>query len=211
MLAELVVNPVHLAYGVMVVGIVFTFIFSRRKKGDLRTVSAGFVIPFVQLSNYICPRVPKSHLQVKKLENGKIMALPKEQQPGEIRAMLQRANEDTSVKLFAKLAEGAAKVQDKAGIDRKEKAHFAEPIEEMLQLTHNFVLCCEDLTRLDSKEKLEQFESYIYEQPKHRYMLMKRLPGTMNDKYSQLNTEYGDEMEELEKAEFEAMKNGKRR
>ena len=174
-------------------------------------MSAGFVIPFVQLSNYICPRVPKSHLQVKKLENGKIMALPKEQQPGEIRAMLQRANEDTSVKLFAKLAEGAAKVQDKAGIDRKEKAHFAEPIEEMLQLTHNFVLCCEDLTRLDSKEKLEQFESYIYEQPKHRYMLMKRLPGTMNDKYSQLNTEYGDEMEELEKAEFEAMKNGKRR
>ncbi|MGI6041163.1 MAG: hypothetical protein ACOYBH_02975 [Candidatus Alectryocaccobium sp.] len=211
MLAELVVNPVHLAYGVMVVGIVFTFIFSRRKKGDLRTVSAGFVIPFVQLSNYICPRVPKSHLQVKKLEDGKVMALPKEQQPGEIRAMLQRANEDTSVKLFAKLAEGAAKVQDKAGIDRKEKAHFAEPIEEMLQLTHNFVLCCEDLTRLDSKEKLEQFESYIYEQPKHRYMLMKRLPGTLNDKYSQLNTEYGDEMEELEKAEFEAMKNGKRR
>ena len=40
---------------------------------------------------------------------------------------------------------------------------------------------------------------------------MKRLPGSMNDKYSQLNTEYGDEMEELEKAEFEAMKNGKRR
>ena len=32
MLAELVVNPVHLAYGVMVVGIVFTFIFSRLKK-----------------------------------------------------------------------------------------------------------------------------------------------------------------------------------
>lgn len=211
MLAELVVNPVHLAYGVMVVGIVFTFIFSRRKKGDLRTVTAGFVIPFVQLSNYICPRVPKSHLQVKKLENGKIMALPKEQQPGEIRAMLQRANEDTSVKLFAKLAEGAAKVKDKAGIDRKEKVHFAEPVDEMLQLTHNFVLCCEDLTRLDSKEKLEQFERYIYEQPKHRYMLMKRLPGSMNDKYSQLNTEYGDEMEELEKAEFEAMKNGKRR
>ena len=211
MLAELVVNPVHLAYGVMVVGIVFTFIFSRRKKGDLRTVTAGFVIPFVQLSNYICPRVPKSHLQVKELEDGKVQALPKEQQPGEIRAMLQRANEDTSVKLFAKLAEEAAKVQDKAGIDRKEKTHFAEPVDEMLQLTHNFVLCCEDLTRLDSKEKLKQFESYIYEQPKHRYMLMKRLPGSMNDKYSQLNTEYGDEMEELEKAEFEAMKNGKRR
>ena len=181
MLAELVVNPVHLAYGVMVVGIVFTFIFSRRKKGDLRTVTAGFVIPFVQLSNYICPRVPKSHLQVKELEDGKVQALPKEQQPGEIRAMLQRANEDTSVKLFAKLAEEAAKVQDKAGIDRKEKAHFAEPVDD------------------------------IYEQPKHRYMLMKRLPGSMNDKYSQLNTEYGDEMEELEKAEFEAMKNGKRR
>ncbi len=207
MVAEFVFNPVHLAYGIMVVGIIFTFVLSRRKKGDLRTTAGEFVIPFVKLSNFICPKVPKNHLQVKEETDGKIRVLPEEQQSGEIRAMLTRANDDTSVKLFAEMAEGANKVRDMAGINRRDKYQFVEPIDEMLNLTHNFVLCCEDLSRLDTKEKLKLFESYIYEQPKHRYLLMKRLPGSMNRQYQELNTEYADEMEKIELAEYEARKN----
>ena len=205
-LAEIKINPVHVAYAVMIIGVMFTFLFYQRQKKDLRTVAADFVFPFVKLSNFICPKQPKNHLLTEELPDGSIRALPPEQQSGEIRAILARANEDTSVKLFSDLVDASDEMSSKAGFNRTDKVQFAEPIREMLLLTHNFLQCCEDLSRLDSKEKLEQFESYLYEQPKHRMLLIKRIPGAMAEEYRQLNTAYTEEMEEIERAEYEAAK-----
>ena len=51
-------NPIHLAYAVMMVGVIFSFVLSKNVKKDMRGSSDDFAIPFVKLSNYICSTPP---------------------------------------------------------------------------------------------------------------------------------------------------------
>ena len=107
------------------------------------------------------------------------------------------------------MRDASEKLDQQAGINRTNKAQFAEPIREMLYLTHTFLCGCENLNTLDTKEKLNDFESYLHEQPQHRFLLMKRLPGSRNSEYQELNAAYADEMETLEREEIEAARNRK--
>lgn len=74
-------SGIHLAYGVMVIGIIFCFVISRNQKKEMRKAVDAFAFPFVRISNYISPTVPENHLAVEKQENGVIRVLPPEQQP----------------------------------------------------------------------------------------------------------------------------------
>ena len=163
----------------------------------------AFAFPFVRISNYISPTVPENHLAVEKQENGVIRVLPPEQQPGAIRAIMKRANEEIPVKLFAEMADAADEVKRLAGINRTRKAQFADPVEEILLLTHTFLTGCEDVRRMDTTEKVEQFESFLQEQVKYRMILLRRISGGSAEKYRELNRVYAREMEMLEKKEGE--------
>ena len=96
-------NVVHLAYAVMIFGCVMTFILSKNKKKDTRKAADAFAFPFVKLSNYISPTTPAARLAVEELGDGKVRALPLEEQPEPIRFIIKRANTQKSVDLFAEL------------------------------------------------------------------------------------------------------------
>ena len=196
-------SGIHLAYGVMVIGIIFCFVISQNQKKEMRKAVDAFAFPFVRISNYISPTVPENHLAVEKQENGEIRVLPPEQQPGAIRAIMKRANEETPVKLFAEMADAADEVKRLAGINRTRKAQFADPVEEILLLTHTFLTGCEDVRRMDTTEKVEQFESFLQEQVKYRMILLRRISGGSAEEYRELNRVYAREMEMLEKKEGE--------
>ena len=196
-------SGIHLAYGVMVIGIIFCVVISRNQKKEMRKAVDAFAFPFVRISNYISPTVPENHLAVEKQENGVIRVLPPEQQPGAIRAIMKRANEETPVKLFAEMADAADEVKRLAGINRTRKAQFADPVEEILLLTHTFLTGCEDVRRMDTTEKVEQFESFLQKQVKYRMILLRRISGGSAEEYRELNRVYAREMEMLEKKEGE--------
>ena len=192
-------SGIHLAYGVMVIGIIFCFVISRNQKKEMRKAVDAFAFPFVRISNYISPTAPENHLAVEKQENGVIRVLPPEQQPGAIRAIMKRANEETPVKLFAEMADAADEVKRLAGINRTRKAQFADPVEEILLLTHTFLTGCEDVRRMDTTEKVEQFESFLQKQVKYRMILLRRISGGSAEEYRELNRVYAREMEMLDK------------
>ena len=196
-------SGIHLAYGVMVIGIIFCFVISQNQKKEMRKAVDAFAFPFVRISNYISPTAPENHLAVEKQENGVIRVLPPEQQPGAIRAIMKRANEETPVKLFAEMADAADEVKRLAGINRTRKAQFADPVEEILLLTHTFLTGCEDVRRMDTTEKVEQFESFLQKQVKYRMILLRRISGGSAEEYRELNRVYAREMEMLEKKEGE--------
>ena len=107
------------------------------------------------------------------------------------------------MKLFAEMEDAADEVKRLAGINRTRKAQFADPVEEILLLTHTFLTGCEDVRRMDTTEKVEQFESFLQEQVKYRMILLRRISGGSAEEYRELNRVYAREMEMLEKKEGE--------
>lgn len=200
-------NVIYLAYGVMIVGMMFCFVLSRRRKKDIRKECDGFVFPFVSLSNYVCPNTLAEELAVETTEEGAVRALPLERQPEAIRFVAKRANADKSVKLFAQMVSAADRVTKAAGVNRTQKLQFSEPINEILTMTHTFLEGCEDMRTIDSMEKKRAFDSFTREQVQHRMMLLKRISGAASDDYRKQNHNYAAEMEAIERAEDEARRN----
>ena len=90
-------NPIHLAFAVMIIGVVFTFVLSKQEIKRLRTLTDAFAIPFVKLSNYIAPQKPVSVLVIEKLESGGIKPLPTEEQSREMQGIFKRAGNNKTV------------------------------------------------------------------------------------------------------------------
>ena len=200
-------NVVHLAYAVMVFGCVMTFIFSRNKKKETRAAADAFAFPFVKLSNYIAPTAPAARLAVEELGDGKVRALPLEQQPEPIRFIIKRANTQKSVDLFAELVAAEEEVAKQTRRSRFEKSEFLLPINELLMMTHTFLVGCENLETINTEERRQQFDSYLQDQVKHRMVLLKRIQGISGDEYRKYNKAYAAEMEKMEQEEMEAKRN----
>ena len=200
-------NVVHLAYAVMVFGVVMTFIFSRNKKKETRAAADAFAFPFAKLSNYISPTAPAARLAVEELGDGKVRALPLEQQPEPIRFIIKRANTQKSVDLFAELVAAEDEVAKQTRRSRFEKREFLLPINELLMMTHTFLVGCENLETVCTEERRQQFDSYLQDQVKHRMVLLKRIQGISGDEYRKLNKVYAAEMEKMEQEELEAKRN----
>lgn len=204
MLLLLAFNPIHLAYGVMIIGVVFCYVMSRNQNKDMRKAVDEFALPFVRLSNYISPAPPAKGLTVEELGEGRVRPLPAEQQSGAMRAVMKRANEEESVKLFAQMVEAADEIVRQAGINRTKKSQFAQPVNEILNMTHTFLVGCENPATIDTEEKKAQFDSFLLEQVKHRMVLLHRIRGGTAEEYRELNRQYAREMEEQERQEIEA-------
>jgi hypothetical protein len=106
--------------------------------------------------------------------------------------------------MFSELTDAYEELEKEVGHHRTYRSQFCDPLYSLLELTHTFLEGCEDLSRINTREKLKAFESYLFEQPKHRMVLIKRIPGSMADEYRDLNQAYQTEMEEIERAEQEA-------
>ncbi len=197
-------NPIHLAYAVMVIGIIFCFVASRNLNKDMRKEVDSFALPFVRLSNYICPTPPDKGIQVEQLGGGRVRVLPPEQQSETIRNVMRRANKEKSVKLFADMVEAADSVVRQAGINRTKKSQFAQPVNEILHMTHTFLVGCENPATIDTEEKREQFDSFLMKQVDHRMVLLRRIRGGTANEYRELNKVYAREMEAREKEEEQA-------
>ena len=200
---------IHLAYGVMIAGIILCFLFSRNHQRDLRKAANEFAFTFVKLSNYISPKPPRAQLQVEALPDGKIRPLPVQQQPEAIRKIFERANAPESVELFAQLDAAAELVSKRASINRTHKAQFQAPVDQLLLMTHTFLVGCENLETIDTPEKKAAFDSFLMEQPQHRMLLIKRITGDMAEDYRTLNKRYASEMERIEAQERQTRKGAK--
>lgn len=203
-------NPVHLAYAVMIIGVIFCFVASRNQNKDIRKAVDAFALPFVRLSNYISPTPPAEGLRVAQTGDGKVRVLPPEQQPENICNVMRRANKDKSVKLFADMVEAADEVAQQAGINRTRKSQFAQPVHDILHMTHTFLVGCEDPATIDTEEKKKQFDSFLMEQVDHRMVLLHRIRGITADEYRELNKVYAKEMEAREQAEQKARRGKKK-
>ena len=205
------INPIHAAYAVMVIGMVFCFIASRKKTKGIRSGADEFVFLFAELSNYIAPNPPKEGLRTEDLGGGKVRPLPMEEQPHALRDIIKRANASKSVRLYSLLVDAENEVKELAGKNRTYKAQFYTPIRQIFLMTHVFLNGCENLQTIDTEKKLEQFNSFLLEQVDHRMVLLKRISGERSEDYQKLNKVYADEMEAREKEEIEAKMKGRRK
>lgn len=201
------INPVHVAYAVMVVGVMLCFLFSGKHKRELRLAADHFAIPFVKLSNYISPGATMNGIAVDRPGGDRICGLPLEKQPGSIRAIMKRANEEIPVQLFAEMVDAANEMERLTGRSKTEREQFGDPIQELLLMTHTFLTGCENPKNIDSPEKKKQFDSFLQNQLAHRMVLLKRISGGMSAEFQALNQAYEDEMEKLELEEMEQRRN----
>lgn len=199
---------IRLAYGVMIVGIILCFVFSRNHEKDVRRAATQFAFAFAKLSNFISPKPPKEGLLVRELPGGGVSPLPLEEQPEAIRRVVERANASQSVNRFAELDAAAEQVSRRVSANRTHKTQFQAPIDRLLLLAQNFLRGCEDLSYIDSQERKADFDSFLMEQPAHRMVLLKRISGESAEEYRKLNKRYADEMERMEAEELEEKKQG---
>lgn len=199
-------NPIHLAFAVMIVGVVFTFVLSKQEIKRLRTLADAFAIPFVQLSNYIAPQKPVSALAIEKSESGGIKPLPIEEQSKEMQGIFKRAGNNKAVKLFREMVEAEDALKKAAGKNRRKCYQFADPVARILYMTHTFLTGCENLSGIDTESKLEEFNSFLNEQVEHRMTLLRLINGSLADEYRKLNKVYAAEMEEIERKQMSFMK-----
>ena len=198
------INPIHIAYGVMIIGMMFCFIASRKKTKGVRNGADEFVFLFAEISNYVSPNPPKEGLRVENLGGGRVKPLPLEQQPHEVRDIIKRANANKTVNLYALLMDAESEMKEIAGKNKTYTAQFYTPIRQVYLMTHVFLNGCENLKNIDTETKLEQFNSFLLEQVDHRMMLLKRISGEKAEAYRRLNKVYAAEMEAREKEEMEA-------
>lgn len=194
-------NPVHLAFAVMIIGVLFTFILSKKELKQLRALADVFAIPFVKLSNYIAPHKPINTLLLETSETGSIKPLPLEAQPKEICDIIKRAGNTKAVKLFQEMVEAEDALKKAAGKNRRKCYQFADPVAHILYMTHTFLTGCENLACIDTERKYEEFNSFLTEQVRHRMTLLRLISGSLADEYRTLNTVYATEMEEIERGQ----------
>lgn len=198
-------NPIHLAFAVMIIGIVFTFVLSKQEIKRLRTLADAFAIPFVKLSNYIALQKPISSLLIEKTETGSIKPLSAEEQSKEMQSIFKRAGNNKAVKLFREMVEAENELKKAAGKNRRKCYQFADPVARILYMTHTFLTGCENLTLIDTENKLEEFNSFLNEQVQHRMTLLRLINGSLADEYRELNKVYAAEMEQIEREQTSSM------
>ena len=198
-------NPVHLAFAVMIIGVIFTFVLSKKEIKQLRSLTDSFAIPFVKLSNYIAPQKPASSLLTEKTESGSIRPLPVEGQSKEIREIIKRAG-NTKVKLFREMVEAEDALKEAAGKNRRKCYQFADPVARILYMTHTFLTGCENLALIDTESKLDEFNSFLNEQVQHRMTLLRLISGSLAEEYRTLNRVYAAEMEQIEREQMPFIK-----
>ena len=191
-------NPIHFAFAVMIIGIVFTFVLSKKEIKRLRTLADAFAIPFVKLSNYVMPQKTVSVLLIEKTETGNIKPLPIEEQSKEMQDIIKRAGNNKAVKLFQEMVEAEDTLKKAAGKNRRKCYQFADPVARILYMTHTFLTGCENLAVINTENKLEEFNGFLHEQVQHRMTLLRLINGSLADEYRQLNKVYAAEMEQIE-------------
>lgn len=200
-------NPIHLAFAVMIIGVVFTFVLSKQEIKRLRTLADAFAVPFVKLSNYITPQKPISALAIEKSESGEIKPLPIEEQSKEMQGIFKRAGNNKAVKLFRQMVEAEDALKQAAGKNRRKCYQFADPVARILYMTHTFLTGCENLALIDTESKLEEFNGFLHDQVQHRMTLLRLINGSLADEYRELNKVYAAEMEEIERKQMGTSKN----
>ena len=199
-------NPVHLAFAVMIIGVVFTFVLSKKEIKRLRTLADFFAIPFVKLSNYIAPQKPVSSLLIERTGTDCIKPLPAEEQSKEMQSIFKRAGNNKAVKLFREMVEAEDALKKAAGKNRRKCYQFADPVARILYMTHTFLTGCENLAVIDTESKLEEFNGFLNEQVQYRMTLLRLISGSLADEYRALNTVYAAEMEQIEREQMPFMK-----
>ncbi len=195
---------IRLAYGIMIVGAILCFAFSKNHQRDLRRAANEFALAFVKLSNFVCPKPPREGLRVRALPGGGVEALPLAEQPEGIRRLAERANAPEAVELFAQADAAAALVSRRSSFNRTQRAQFQEPVDRLLLLAQTFLRGCENLGTVNTEQRRADFDSFLFEQPQHRMVLIKRITGDLADEYRSLNKRYAAEMERIEAEEQEA-------
>jgi len=191
----------------MLVGMIFTFVASRKQGKNIRKAVDAFAIPFAKLANYMIPVPSREKLLTEKTANGEIHILPLEQQPENVKTAFSLVNNNMPVRLYNEMLTACSEVDNLAGINRTRKRQFSQPINEYLSITHIFLTGCENPNNLDTEEKVEKFNSYLTNQAKYRYEIMKRISAESGDDYRSANKKYQTELEELEKEEREKKRN----
>ena len=154
------------------------------------------------MSNHISPGPPGAGLSFRKTGPDRIEVLSADAQPREMRAIIQRANDKESVRLFAALTKAAERLDAECGRDRTNRSQFYEPLREILEDAHAFLTGCEDLSRIDTREKQKRFERFLFDQVHYRMVLLRRISGARAEDYRKANAEYAAQMEEQERKEW---------
>ncbi|HIV17551.1 MAG TPA: hypothetical protein IAB17_06130 [Candidatus Alectryocaccobium stercorigallinarum] len=202
------VNPIAVAYVVMVVGILFFFIYNKKKTREIRLLCNGFAGEFAKLSNNIIGGKRGIELRYHSTGGGGRVKAD-ERQSEKLTSMMKRALEPVCVEGYAKLLDYAEQIDHRTYRSKTHRQQFNKPVDDIYNMTYVFLNGCQDISTVDTKEKAEQFNSFINDQVKHRMTLLRLISGDYGDEYRKLNTWYYDEMVAEEHAQMEKrMKRG---
>lgn len=203
-------NPVILAYVMMGLGIFLTAAFYRKRETEVRLKATEFAFAFAKLSNYVSPEPLKNELRWETSTGDEVRVFPAEEQPGGIRTLMNKVREEEAEKLYAEMVQSSTELDRMAGKNRTLRQQFADPVRELLEMTHTFLRICEERGGRYTKEELEQFRKFAFGQVALRMLLLKRISGLKAEEYRMLNTVYQKEMEEEEEKEWETRRSGKK-
>lgn len=195
-------NPIAVAYCVMVAGIVFFFIYNKKKTREIRLICNGFAEEFAKLSNNIIGGKRDVTLRYQPVGNSGSVK-PDEKQSEKLNGMMKRALEPVCVEGYARLLDYAEKIDHRTFRSKTHRQQFYKPTDDIYNITYTFLNGCQDISTIDTQEKAEQFNSFLNDQVKHRMALLRLISGDFADKYRNLNAYYADKMVAIEREQAE--------
>ncbi|WP_459129732.1 hypothetical protein [Guggenheimella bovis] len=195
------INPVQIAYVVMIAGMVFTYLFIKKNNRDLREGADEFAFAFIELTNYLMPERVKQGLSVRTDASGKLEPVRLENQSEMIRAIIERARTVKAEACYMKMYQASENIDQLTKRSKRNQTDFSDPIYQILVDTQTFLSHCEDLTTIRSKKEKKEFDSFLFGQVDYRMILLKRISGKRAEEYRKVNSKYIEEMSQIEKKE----------
>ena len=187
---------IRIAYGVMILAVVLSFLFSKKQQRQVRLTCNRFAFAFVKISNYVCADPKGTRLAVENKGTGKAQVLPMEDQPEKIRIAMERALSDKVVALYREMSQAQEELDRQCSRSKRLKRQFSEPIEQMFGVARAFLLGCEHPEILAGETERQGFDEFLSRQLHYRKELLKRISGDAGPEFAKLNHKYDMKAEE---------------
>lgn len=161
---------VRLLYGVVIIAVVFVLFLGKKQERMVRHAADAFALAFLRLANRISPR-PITH----------------DPSPKTVRSIMTAAVLPEVVGFYNDLAGALEQVHRACGRNGRLKEQFAQPIQEIFDITRGFLVYCEHGGDDDLQE---EFTRFLGEQASYRQQLFKRISRDAGEEFARLNRDY---------------------
>lgn len=161
---------IRLLYGIIILAVVFVLFLGKKQERRARHATDAFALAFLRLANHIFPR-----------------PIAYDPSPKTVRSIMEAAVQPAVVGSYSDLADALEQVHRACGRNGRLKEQFAQPIQEIFDITRGFLVYCEH----GGDDALqEEFTRFLGEQTSYRQQLFKRISRDAGGEFSRLNRDY---------------------